>query len=248
MNSIERTNTNPGAVREVSTPDPELVFGFDNVPIELPVARVGSRILAALVDYVLLFFIVLAWLLVCLTLGTFLGLRTGWGIAVLLLGIFLLEYGYFAVQEILWRGQTAGKRWVGLRVVARDGAEAGTAKLVLRNLVRMFDILVGPLLMALDPLARRLGDRIAGTLVVRTGGGRQELILTRLPEGWSPEEVAIVEAFLVRAPNLEGSEREALADRVASWVDQRAPGFLPVAGSAVVRLESGFVTSLRETP
>jgi uncharacterized RDD family membrane protein YckC len=223
---------------------PGQVLGLDNVAIELPIARIGSRILAALVDYLLLSLVMLAWAAGFFGLAAFLDLRGGWTIGILLLGMFLLEYGYFALQEVLWRGQTIGKRWIGTRVVDRDGGEASTAQLVVRNLLRLVDVIIGPLLIALDPLARRIGDRLAGTLVVRVSEVVPELMLTRLPDGWSREEVQLVEAFLTRAPTLMETQRRELADRLAAWVDDKAPGFLPQQPrDSLTRLRRGFDAS-----
>lgn len=222
--------------------DPSTVLSLDNVPVELPVARVGSRVLAALVDYTLLTVLTVAWVFAAILLAGAIGLRPGWGIALVLVGMFLLDYLYFALQEILLDGRTLGKRVFGLRVVARDGAAAGAGALLTRNLVRTVDVLVGVVLMGLDPLARRLGDRLAGTLVVHQRPQAAELVLGRLPPGWGVAEARLVESFLRRAPELEPAARVLLARRIERWVDERAPGFLPAAtdDDPLARLWRGF--------
>jgi len=210
---------------------PELgtVLALDNVPVELPVARVGSRVLAAFLDYLVLLVVLIVWTVAVFFLATGLGLRPGWGVAAWLIGAFAIDYGYFAVQEIVFDGRTVGKRVFGLRVVARDGAAAGNGALLVRNLVRTIDVLVGVLLMALDPLSRRLGDRLAGTLVVHERPAAEEILLARLPSGWGAAETQLVESYLRRAPELEPEARLALGRRLERWVDERAPGFLPGA-------------------
>jgi uncharacterized RDD family membrane protein YckC len=223
---------------------PELgtVLSLDNVPVELPLARVGSRVLAGVVDYFLLFLVVLLWSAGMITLSSGLGLRPGWGIGFWILGAFALEYGYFAVQEIVFDGRTVGKRVFGLRVVARDGAAAGNGALLVRNLVRSIDLLFGVMLMALDPLARRLGDRLAGTLVVHQRQPLEELVVARLPAGWSAAETQLVESYLRRARELEPAARLELGRRLERLVDERAPGFLPGAPGPdpLPRLWNGF--------
>ncbi|HEV8632321.1 MAG TPA: RDD family protein [Thermoanaerobaculia bacterium] len=223
-------------------PDLGTVLSLDNVPVELPVARVGSRVLAAVVDYAALFVLLIGWTVGIVMLATGLKLRPGWGIAAWLLGAFAFEYGYFAAQEILFDGRTLGKRLFGLRVVARDGAAAGNGALLVRNLVRLLDVLFGVLLMALDPLSRRLGDRLAGTLVVHQSEEAPELLLNRLPAGWGAAEARLVESYLRRAGELEPEARLQLARRFERWVDERSPGFL--AGAPGVdplgRLWHGF--------
>lgn len=225
------------------SPDLGTVLSLDNVPVELPLARVGSRVLAAVLDYLLLFFVMLAWSALVIALASGLGLRPGWGVGIWLLGGFALEYGYFAVQEVVFDGRTLGKRVFGLRVVARDGAAAGTAALLVRNVVRLVDILVGVLLMALDPLSRRLGDRLAGTLVVhQQAAARDELLVARVPPQWGAAETQLVESYLRRARELEPAARFALGRRIEGWIDQRAPGFLPGAPGPdpLPRLWNGF--------
>ncbi|HEV8239822.1 MAG TPA: RDD family protein [Thermoanaerobaculia bacterium] len=224
------------------SPDLGTVLSLDNVPVELPLARVGSRVLAGVLDYFLLFLVLLAWSAGVLGLDMSLGLRPGWGIAVWLLGMFALEYGYFAAQEAAFDGRTVGKRVFGLRVVARDGAAAGTGALLVRNIVRSLDLLVGVLLMAIDPLSRRLGDRLAGTLVVHQRQASEELVVARLPPGWSAAETQLVESYLRRARELEPQARLALGRRLERWIDDRAPGFLPglPGPDPLPRLWNGF--------
>jgi len=223
---------------------PELgtVLSLDNVPVELPLARVGSRVLAGLLDYIGLFLVLLAWSAGVIAISSGLGLRTGWGIGVWILGAFALDYGYFAVQEIALDGRTFGKRVFGLRVVARDGAAAGNGALLVRNLVRGIDVVVGVPLMALDPLSRRLGDRLAGTLVVHQRAAHEELVVARLPAGWGAAETQLVESYLRRARELEPAARLALGQRLERFVDERAPGFLPgtPGPDPLPRLWNGF--------
>jgi len=96
------------------------------------------------------------------------GLLTG----IFFLGTFVITSGYFMVFEILWNGQTPGKRLVGLRVIRESGYPIRPVDAVIRNLVRIVDWLplvygVGVLVMLLNQRSRRLGDFASGTIVVR---------------------------------------------------------------------------------
>ena len=202
----------------------ESILGLDNIRLDLPIAGLGSRTLAAFVDYLCLAFILLIWVVLCAVLIGSL-LTKSWAIALLLAGIFVLEWGYFAGMEMATRGRTLGKMALGLRVVTVVGATPGLAALAVRNLVRVVDFLVGAPLVALDPLARRLGDRLAGTLVVHEApAGARSLLLGRVPAGWGVREAAVAEAFLGRESQLaDPAAREQMARCLLARVAHDAP-------------------------
>lgn len=143
--------------------------------IDLENAGVALRFVAVLLDAVLVFF----------PLGIVVGLLSGGGYsergdgyadAGVIVGgnavwaLLALGLGYYIVCEALV-GMTVGKRLVGIRVVAEDGEHAGLAPAVIRNLLRLVDglffYLVGAVFALTSPRGQRLGDRAAGTLVVR---------------------------------------------------------------------------------
>jgi uncharacterized RDD family membrane protein YckC len=85
---------------------------------------------------------------------------------------FFLYFGYFALFEIIWNGQTPGKRKAGIRVIKDSGRPLTPAESIARNLMRIADWLpvfyaVGMLFTILTKENKRLGDLIAGSLVVR---------------------------------------------------------------------------------
>lgn len=95
--------------------------------------------------------------------------KAGGGIFLVLL--FVVWWGYPVLFEVFAQGRTPGKRWQGLQVVKRDGLPVGWRESILRNVLLAADFL--PLLygtgfacMAIDDKFRRLGDLVAGTLVV----------------------------------------------------------------------------------
>jgi uncharacterized RDD family membrane protein YckC len=199
------------------------VLGLDNIPIELPIAGAGSRALAAFLDYLLVGVLIVAWGAAAIAVFTMRSQLGGWVLAAFLLGMFLIEYGYFAGMEVLRDGQTFGKWAIGLRVVTRDGARAGTAALLIRNAVRTVDLVVGVPLMATDTLARRLGDRLAGTIVIHTHATAKEVVLYRTPQGWSTQEAALLETFLRRASDLEGWRADRLAAQFLQVIERDDP-------------------------
>lgn len=208
------------------------ILGLDNVPLELPLAGVGSRTLAALVDYLLLLTLLGVWWTGgIVTMGLF-DLAQGWFWATLFLGSFVIQWGYFAVLEILMHGQTPGKSVVGLRVVASRGGRASAGALLVRNLIRAVDVAFGLPVMAIDRRSRRLGDMAAGTLVIheRPPGDGEEVAIGRLPAGWGAREVVVVESFLRRADRMEPWRAQKLAEKLLGWIAREKSDFVAAAG------------------
>lgn len=155
---------------QIDTPE-NVVFGYQ-------IAGLGSRFLACFVDTLLISALLL---FVNFALAAFLrltDLATGsdnavaWLVALFGLLSFAIFWGYYIFFETLWNGQTPGKRRNGLRVIRRNGTPVTAGEVVIRNLVRIIDLLpafygVGIVAMFIDGQSRRLGDLAAGTLVVR---------------------------------------------------------------------------------
>jgi uncharacterized RDD family membrane protein YckC len=86
---------------------------------------------------------------------------------------FCVEWFYHVICELAFRGQSPGKRIMGIRVVRADGAPVDPASSFLRNLLRFADTFfflypIALVTMAVSPGFRRLGDWAGGTLVVYT--------------------------------------------------------------------------------
>jgi len=165
----------------MNTPDDTLRIDTpENVMFGYHVAGIGSRFLAALVDSLLIIVLEVvvnaAGLLVARFVFKFsfasddtTGLA--WLLGVFGLLSFALLWGYYIFFEMLWNGQSPGKRWVGLRVLRLDGTPITLSESIIRNLVRLVDFLpayygVGVVAMFISSQSRRLGDLAAGTVVV----------------------------------------------------------------------------------
>lgn len=150
----------------------------ENVAFGYEVAGIGSRFLAAIVD-TLLILALEAFISIAAILGSRYLNAAGldeslnmWVIAIVGLILFFVFWGYYILFEMLWNGQTPGKRLAGLRVIRANGAPISLAESTIRNLVRLIDFIpslygVGVVVMFIDRQSRRLGDLAAGTLVVR---------------------------------------------------------------------------------
>ncbi len=202
------------------------ILGIDNVRLELPIAGLGSRTLAASIDHFLLFLLQVLWLAGGVVLLPQIGMSSGWVFGILIFGVFLVQWSYFAAFEIALDGQTPGKLAVGLRVVSSVGGRTTATAVLIRNFIRSFDMLVGIPVMAVDRRARRLGDFIAGTLVVHhREDRREEAQLGRHPAGWGAKEVALMESFLRRAEVLDSERAQTLAARLLGWIEASDPAF-----------------------
>ncbi len=163
------------------------------------------------------------------TIGTVLLSLGDAGQGLFLVAAFLVEWGYPVVFELWMDGATPGKRLMGLQVVHADGSPVGWTASVLRNLLRVADFLpfaflAGLVSMLIDTDFRRIGDLVAGTVVVHTGprGHRAPAV----PAAPSPPPVP-----------LELAEQRAIiefSERAGGWteerVDELAELLTPVVG------------------
>ncbi|MCB9148371.1 MAG: RDD family protein [Caldilineaceae bacterium] len=160
----------------------------ENVTFGYEVAGIGSRFVGALVDtlvltlaLIILNVVLLGLLTVFSSFNTNVFSRlddatmdwtTGVVLAIFALLNFVLLWGYYILFELIWNGQTPGKRVAKTRVVRMDGNPIRFWDNVIRNLVRFIDFMpsaygVGLITMFCNRHARRLGDFAAGTLVVK---------------------------------------------------------------------------------
>lgn len=156
-----------------------------------------------------------------------------WVIAAYIFGGFLMYWGYFSIFETFWKGQTPGKRQAGIRVIQDSGREITAKEAMTRNLIRSVDLLpgvygVGMLAVFLSPQNKRLGDYVAGTVVVhdRVPEESQPFWNTREDaevtfagiEKITPEEIQMIETFLLRRLDLTVTVRQQSAARIAGHV------------------------------
>ncbi len=142
--------------RQVATPE--------GIEITLRLAGPVPRALAYLLDLLIRGAVLVALSLVVSALGQF-------GTAILLLTMFMLEWLYPVVFEVLASGATPGKRAMGLMVLNDDGTPVRWPASLTRNLLRALDFLpsfyfIGLLAMVVNRDFKRLGDLAANTLVV----------------------------------------------------------------------------------
>lgn len=207
------------------------------VALELPIAGLGSRAMAWLVDSALLFavalityfivtFFVTDPLNVVLELAA--SLKAGIGA-----GVLLLLWSYWTIFELRWNGQSPGKRLMRIRVVRSDGSPVTLYASATRNLLRMVDFFpacypVGAAVMLADSKHRRLGDLLAGTVLVRD----ERVDLSKYAQTNSELEVDVLEvatSWLARWAQLEPEPR----DRIGRKLLQKLGGEAAASGEAL---------------
>ena len=216
----------------VDVETPELVV------LTYSIAGIGSRAMAAITDLliVLAASIVLGIVAVAvMAVGGFAGFNVGgsWGMAILVLAQFALLWGYYVLFEGLMDGQTPGKRIHRIRVVREGGYSVTFGASAVRNLIRVLDMqplflyLVGMISVLATRRGRRLGDIVAGTIVVREDARRTAPALgtapaagttqaTALQTQLSEDEYVVLGRFVERWGSLEALKRAALAQQLAS--------------------------------
>jgi uncharacterized RDD family membrane protein YckC len=168
----------------------------EGVDLQLELGAAGARAGAFMLDAVMLLFILIVMTIALAYMA--LASKAEWIFILWLLGFFVLRNGWFSLFEMGGRGATPGKRLMGLRVVARDGARLTGGAVIARNAMREIEVFL-PLSFLFQQTAQgtadaflvlfsliwsgiflffplfnrdrlRIGDLIAGTWVVRTAG------------------------------------------------------------------------------
>jgi len=231
----------------VSQPETGIVTP-EAVRLEFEGANLGSRTLAALLDRFLqtITFVVLLMFSVFLAEGTEVALPDWVGVVAVLLLVFALTWGYPVAFETLWRGRTPGKAALGLRVVTTEGAPVRFRHAAIRAILSLVDFYasfgaVAVLSVLLSRRQQRLGDLVAGTLVLRertaagavrpvqftVPRGAESYASTVDPSGLTGDDYGAVRAFLIRAGTLRPDARASLgaelATRLAAKVGHTPP-------------------------
>jgi uncharacterized RDD family membrane protein YckC len=211
----------------------------EQISLEFPLAGIGSRFMGLAVDTLLQVLLYTAGILAIIgiakyapTLPAWLALiPRSWAPALVILFLFCVYWGYFAFFEVMWKGQTPGKRLAGIRVIKDSGRALNVYEVIGRNLLRSVDWLPGMYItgivsMMISRRNQRLGDYLAGSIVVHdkraeqirpewSSGAKQ---ISPSPElsKITPEELILIETYLQRRHTLELGFRDATALKIAT--------------------------------
>ena len=175
----------------------QIVRSAEQVHLELPLAGPTSRILAYAIDFLVILVLQVGLLMLVIFVAAAIPFMSEWlsnlgdrsadlasadpekagAVVVLFLALFMLfqlvaEWGYFVLCEMATGGRSLGKAVVGLRVVSDGGGALTLRASLARNLLRIADVLpssylAGLVTMIVSPEGKRLGDIVAGTVVIR---------------------------------------------------------------------------------
>ncbi len=216
----------------------------ESVELEFTLAGIGNRALALLIDYhvlaVILVVFLILWGIVSVQLTNVVEKIFGealviWLVAITIIISFMLYVGYFVFFETLWQGQTPGKRLAKIRVVCDDGRPIGLQQTTLRALLRPFDefLFIGSLLIIFTKSEKRLGDLVAGTIVIQAQtptasatlniSEQANTLYTELIEiadlsQLLPDDFAIIREYLQRRSGMSSKARALLATKLSQQV------------------------------
>ncbi|WP_035985795.1 RDD family protein [Leptolyngbya sp. KIOST-1] len=214
----------------------------ESVELEFVLAGVGSRAVALTLDYLCLgagltvLTLVYSFLLVrLLAMDTVFTVPSEtvqlWVTAIAALLAFFFYIGYFVLLETWWYGQTPGKRYAKIRVIRDDGQPERLPQATLRSLLRPIDdiLFIGFFCILLSKSEKRLGDWLAGTLVVQTDPvtsseiqvpersqaiGQDLMALVDMSR-LSPDDFATVREFLQRRRAMSPKAKTLVSDQLA---------------------------------
>lgn len=220
----------------------------ESVELEFTLAGIGNRAYALLIDYIVLGLMLIVFLIVWATLAIQLGdvienlagSNKGWQLwllAIQLLISFFVYVGYFVFFEALWQGQTPGKRYVKIRVIRDDGRPVRLQQSTLRALLRPVDdiFFLGVFLIALTKREKRLGDFVAGTLVIQDEqpvasasfpvSDQAKALVEKLQieadlSQLLPEDFAVIREYLQRREAMTSEARTQLSRKLAHQVKE----------------------------
>ncbi|XXF76013.1 RDD family protein [Myxococcaceae bacterium GXIMD 01537] len=227
-----------------ASPDTTLLDGThtvltpEYVEFRFTLAGIYSRFLAWLMDTA----IVLGGTgVVLIVLNLVMAVFPGFASALSFVIYFLVDWGYAITLEAAWSGQTVGKRVMNLRVIQESGVRIGFYHAALRNLARPVDrlpllYLVGGLTALVSRSQQRLGDMLAGTIVVRERRLRVPSAL-----GTTGEEGLLSDPlFVSRVKRLSAEERELVLSAALRREELRLEARLKLFAALGARLQEAL--------
>ena len=216
----------------------------ESVELEFTLAGIGNRSFALLIDYIIIgLSTLLVWIIGFFVMfqlapnfanGGVLDKLSQWILAIQYITGFAISVGYFVALETVWGGQTIGKKWTKIRVIRDNGKPARLPQTILRGLLRPIDLLttVGAFMIIFTQQEKRLGDLVAGTVVVQEEESRSakiavseeahnlalQLKVEAEIDNLLPDDFATIRDFLQRRKNIMLEYQHQLSRKLAEQV------------------------------
>lgn len=241
----------------------------EQISLEFPLAGIGSRFMALALDTLIQILLYTAVIFAMVGLAKYATalprwlewLPGSWLPALLVVFVFCVYWGYFAFFEIIWKGQTPGKRVTGIRVIKDSGRAINVYEAIGRNLMRGVDWLpgiyiVGIVTMMISRQNQRLGDHLVGSIVVHdkraeeirpdwTSGAEKSSANPELSK-ITPEELVLIETYLQRRYTLDAGFRDATAYKVAARIIAKT-GIARPADQSLDQFLEGIAKQVRDS-
>jgi uncharacterized membrane protein SpoIIM required for sporulation/uncharacterized RDD family membrane protein YckC len=228
----------------------------EQVEISYTIAGLGSRLFAALIDAAIIIATFIGLLLLAAwglsgggppAPGVTPDVSASWAFALLYLMQFAFMWGYYVLFEALADGRTPGKRALRLRVVQEDGLSISFGSSAIRNIMRLVDLQpgllagVGIISILVTSRSRRIGDLVAGTIVVRERPipiARAEAATEALlgEPVLSAAEFELLHRYVERRMTLRAADRDRLAGLLAERFRAHLASYGDHDAAALVKL------------
>lgn len=219
----------------------------ESVELEFTLAGIGNRSFALIIDYIIFgSTILLVWILSAFLAfqivpnfisGGVINSLAQWIWAIQSLTTFAIYVGYFVILETLWQGQTPGKKWTKIRVIRDNGKPERLPQAILRALLRPIDdmLFIGVFFIIFSQQEKRIGDFVAGTIVVQEEQSDKSAKINISPEAEDlavqlrieaeitnllPEDFATIRDFLQRRKNIMLEYQHQLSRKLAGQVKE----------------------------
>ncbi len=238
-------------VGETAAPATDGIITPEAVVLDIRTAGFMPRIVAGILDLAAMVLVVIV-VSIAATLAFFGDDSTT--ATVVSIALFAALFGYPILFETLWGGRTPGKAALGLRAVCVDGSPVRLKDATLRAMGGIVDKVLPPggitgaLFVTFTPRHQRVGDLIAGTIVIRDPDrhvvtpalwfspppGLEAFSESIDPTAITVEQYTVVRSFLTRASSLPPDVRAAIARDLATRLALtiRHPGSVGVAPEA----------------
>lgn len=210
----------------------------ESVEFELKPADLGSRFIAILIDTIIQILLIIP-VIVLIVLMEFLmpgksnfNFLASWLTGLLFILLFILGFsGYHIFFELMWNGKTPGKRIASIKVIRDGGFPVEVTSSFIRNLIRIVDFVpfyyfAGIISIVLCKNKKRLGDIVAGTIVIKEYADIPPPVLLKHEEcstginlscleKITEHEYTLIRELLLRHEELDSNSRKSIASKIA---------------------------------